>query len=90
MYVRYVVYTFFSIYSIHIPLRGTHVLQAGPKWKNSAIENCWIGERGAMKLHPFGTSAERIKTCVLKGYNFIAPQALTYPANVLLVFYFIA
>ena len=28
------------------------------KWKNSAIRNCCISMRGAIKLHPFGTSAE--------------------------------
>ena len=44
--------------------------------KNGAIRNCCISARGAMKLHPFGTSAERSKAHVPKGCNFIAPQAL--------------
>ena len=35
-----------------------------------------MNARGEIKLHPFGTSAERSEACVLKGYNFIAPQVL--------------
>ena len=27
-------------------------------WENSAIRNCWISARGAIKLQAFGTSAE--------------------------------
>ena len=44
--------------------------------KNSAIRNCCISAREEIRLHPFGTSAERIKACILKGCNFIAPRAL--------------
>ena len=31
----------------------------GQKWKNSAIMNCSISARGAIKLHPFSTSAKQ-------------------------------
>ena len=29
------------------------------------ICNCWISTRGAIKLHPFGTSAEQSEKCML-------------------------
>ena len=44
--------------------------------KNSAIRDCPISARGAIKSHPFGTSAEQSGVCVLKGCNFISPLAL--------------
>ena len=31
---------------------------SGLKIENSAISNCWISARGAIKLHHFGTHAE--------------------------------
>ena len=34
--------------------------------KNSAIRNCWMSARGAIKLHPFCTSAAQSEACVLK------------------------
>ena len=43
------------------------------KWKNSAIRNCWISARGAIKLHPSSTSAKLREAHMLKGCNFIAP-----------------
>ena len=39
------------------------------------IRNCWISARGKIKLHCFDTSAERSEARMLKGCNFIAPQA---------------
>ena len=57
---------FNSLYIVHSELK-----------KNTcAIRNCCIRARGAIKLHPFGTSAERNEICVMKGCDFIAPQAL--------------
>ena len=44
--------------------------------QNSAIRNCCISARGAIKLHLFGTSAELSEACMPKGCNFIAPQVL--------------
>ena len=52
-------------------------LTVGKKWKNIAIRNCWISVRGAIKLHPYGTSAEQIEACILEWCNFIPPQALS-------------
>ena len=46
------------------------------KGKNSAIRNCWISVRGAIKLHSFGTSAEQSEERIPNWYNFIAPQVL--------------
>ena len=37
--------------------------------KNSAIRNCCISARGAIKLHPFVTSAEQTKECMPKKIN---------------------
>ena len=48
----------------------------GNKWENIAINNCWISARGAIELHPFGTSAKQSAACVPKTCNFIVPQAL--------------
>ena len=62
------------------------------KWKNiaitimSALRNCWISVRGAIKLHPFGTSAERIEAMCAKGVQFYCP----IPAIVLLELYLIS
>ena len=50
----------------------------GQKWKNSAIRNCWVSVRGAIKFHTFGPSVERSEGLVPKECNFI------------LVLYFIA
>ena len=54
--------------------------------KDSAITNCCISGIGAIKLHPFGTSAEQSEERLPKVCNFIAPQALIQQ----LVLYFIA
>ena len=43
---------------------------------SATIWNCWISARGAIKLHPFSTRAERSEARVPKGCNFIAPLAL--------------
>ena len=51
--------------------------------------NAGFSARGALKLHPFSTSAERSEARVLKGCNFNAPQALN-PALILSLLCFIA
>ena len=57
------------------------LIQEAKKWK--------ISVRGAIRLRPFGTSAEWSKACMLKRVKFYCPSS-TYPAIVLLELYFIA
>ena len=40
--------------------------QLAKNGKNSAIRNCYISLRGAIKLHPFGTSAKQSEACMPK------------------------
>ena len=56
---------------------------AKTKRKNSAIWNFWISARGAIKLHPFSTSAEWSEV------QFRC-SSRSCPAIILLVLYFIA
>ena len=48
--------------------------------KNSAVRNCCISARGAIKLHPFGTSVERSEACMPKGVQFYCTSS-TYTAS---------
>ena len=52
--------------------------------KNGAIRNCCISARGAMKLQPFGTSAEQSEARMSKWCNFNPPQAIIQQLYLLL------
>ena len=68
-----------------IPLQ-TSVCQWTKNGKNSAIRNCWIIARGAIKLLPISTCAKR--SMCAEEVQFYCPSS-TYPAILLLVLYFI-